>query len=159
MDPKRTATRLLTAGTEDIIRTLGLGGLSLDELRRIESALFAAKRRAEAGESSRRLKTSPADLAAEAAGNWGCYDHKDTPKAVAALNKLGAELVEAIRGASGDESYPAIRSAMQAIVKKQRVWSRTGAADTEGREAIWSVVQAACAGTDLDPDSVWDNCY
>lgn len=140
---------------DDIIRTLDLGGLSLSELCRIENALHAAKRRAEGDESRRRSQASPADLAAETAGDWGCYDNKDTPKAVAALNKLGAKLVEAIRS----ERYPTIRSAMQAITKEQMVWRHAGAADTEGRETIWSVVQAACAGTDLDPDHVWENCY
>ncbi len=155
MDPRRTATRLLTAGMDEIIFTLRDNKLSLDELRRIENALRDARRKAEQAESGRQSKATPADLVAESAGDWGCYEHDDTPRAVAALNKLGEKLVEAIRS----EKYSAIRKAVQAIRDEQRLWSRTGADDTEGREAIWAVVQAACAGTDLDADTVWDASY
>lgn len=104
-------------------------------------------------------------------GNWGCYD--ESPKAIDALNELGLKLIEAIRGNGpvleigvgtkevtiADERLDAIRKAIRAIIDEQEVWSHCGAADTEGREAIWSLVNSACNGTSLDPQIVWDNCY
>jgi len=131
------------------------GGFDPGDLRVIRRAVERAERTAEARELSRIASDPAIEVVKRYAGDWGCYEHKDTGRAVAAMNASGVALVEAVRaGIAAD-----VKKAIRAIRGKQERWSRTGSADTEGREALWSLLRNACRGSELDANAIWDSSY
>ena len=101
-------------------------------------------------QKGKRMKEkAPEELLA----NWSCYE--GTPDTVIErLNVLGCALIAAIRREGPDIQY-----AMDCLQAAQRRFAMYGAEDTEGREAIWELVQAACVGTLFDPKELWEECY
>lgn len=90
--------------------------------------------------------------------DWSCYrNHPDYNKATVELNMRGLELVMAIRDLKG--SVNGIRHYMKQLVECQEKWTKVGADDTEGREALWSLVNRACEDTAYDPEKLFKLCY
>jgi hypothetical protein len=123
------------------------------QFNRIIEVARRAQQEAQWVRQSRLAKSSPEDLMPE---TWYCFsDMEDTKKAIQELNSVGVKLVAAIR----EESLKKAREVIGDIVKVQSKWSHVGAADSEGRDAIFHIIQGACAGTNLEPEYVWEKCY
>ncbi len=128
--------------------------LKVDELRTISHRVIKALDRATRA-ADMAMAQSP-DEACLPGGQWQCYDDKETPTACRELDAAALPVIRAIR--SG-ESFKMIKQLLQKVTATQSQWCHCGAADTEGREAIFTMIDRACKGTDFDPEEVWKRCY
>lgn len=168
--------------SNQIITALDQESFPSKELHRIDCALHVALGKANAQEDHEAAIASPRKFDSD----WGmytpevqadCRDHddpdaqaiycRDYNEAKEALNVAGRTLVVAIRNhakltakeISPSEQICHLKVAFEKIDELQCKYEKFGAADTEGREMLWFLVQKACKGTDHDPQAIWDRFY
>lgn len=142
-----------------IIKALESGNFSSKELHRIDSTLHRAIRNAHA-EEDRQTACAPAS---ELVPDWSLYDPEDGDaegarkyeSAIRELNAAGRFLITSIREGETER----ILRGFEQISYLQKKHASLGADDTEGREALWVLVQNACKGKEYDPDAIWKRYY
>jgi len=116
-------------------------------------------RRMEREEAEGLAKKEPLEIVKETTFEWGLYGGGDydhlRKQALDDLNAAGCRVVLAIRKGN----IAIVKQTFESVKAAQRKWSKAGADDTEGREALWALVEAVAFGSDLDADTIWETCY
>lgn len=142
------------AKVSDFVDQIEAVHFSSNELSALENQIHQLHRRALQAELEATARKEPKDLMPDEDDNWGCFtpqnaqERVEFAKARAELDEAGVRLVIAIK----DEDVKRAKKIIGEIQGIQSKWSKIGAADTEGRYALWGVIERACCGTDLDPE-------